>query len=101
MRINDNPNCSPRALANGTTKVARILGGEEKQELDVVVVGKVEILTRSFQCKVRLNEPETRSMLVGQFLGLLPFGESKYCIESRPQKTSPTRRNKRMFKSSK
>ena len=50
MRINDNPNCSPRALANGTTKVARILGGEEKQELDVVVVGKVEILTRSFLC---------------------------------------------------
>ena len=55
MRINDNPNCSPRALTNGTTKVARILGGEKKQELVVVVVGKVEILTRSFLCKFLLG----------------------------------------------
>ena len=85
----------------GQPKLQGSSEAKKKQELDVVVVGKVEILTRSFQCKVRLNEPETRSMLVGQFLGLLPFGESKYCIESRPQKTSPTRRNKWMFKSSK
>lgn len=55
MRINDNPNCSPRALANGTTKVARILGGEEKQEIVLVAVGNVEILTRGFLCKFSLG----------------------------------------------
>ena len=77
----------------------------KKQELVVVVVGKVEILTRSFLCIFLLGWTWTLSslwFLVGQ-LGLPPFGAWGNIASNRILSTSSTRNwmNRWMFINSK